>query len=136
MFALFSTNEILVSLSTEIKKGDVLVVFFASYCAPCKKEIPELIRLHEKYGKGFNILLVNIDQEGKPKAEQFLNEIGVSNHTTLLDIYQQAAKKYLPKLTIPAFFLVGRNGRIKYESIGYKPESIDSFEKYINSSKR
>lgn len=130
-FALYSTENNLVKLSSEITKNEVLIIFFASYCAPCRNEIPELVKLQEKYSSRFNIIFVNIDKEGKPQAEKVLNELNVKNYLCLLDIYQQTVKKYSPSLTIPAFFLVDKSGKIIYKSIGYKPESIDSFEKYI-----
>jgi len=133
-FALFSTDGNLVKLSSEITKSDMLVIFFAGYCVPCRNEIPELVKLHEKFNNRFNILFVNIDKEGKPEAEHFLKELGIKNYQCLLDIYQQTVKKYSPSLAIPAFFLVDKTGKIRYESIGYKPESIDSFEKYINKT--
>jgi len=131
LFALFSIDGSLVSLSSEIEKNDVLIVFFAGYCIPCRKEIPELVKLHEKYSNSFNLLFINIDKEGKPEAERILGELGVTNYTCLLDMYQLTIKKYSQSLTIPAFFLVDKNGKIKFQSIGYKPESIKSFEKYI-----
>ena len=86
-FALFSTDGTLISLSSETEKNDVLIVFFAGYCVPCRKEIPELVRLHEKYSSRFNLLFINIDKEGKPEAERILKELGVSKYTCLLDIY-------------------------------------------------
>ncbi len=135
-FALFSTQGDLVKLSSETVKSEVLIVFFASYCVPCRNEIPELVKLQEKYSSRFNILFVSIDKEGKPEAEKVLSELDVKNYTCLLDIYQQIVKKYSPSLTIPAFFLVDKNSKIIYESIGYKKESIDSFEKFVNKTNR
>ena len=134
LFALFSTDGNLVKLSSEINKNDVVIIFFAGYCVPCRNEIPQLVKLHEKYSNRFKILFVNIDKEGKPEAERILSELNINNYTCLLDIYQQTVKKYSPSLTIPAFFLIDKNGKIKYESIGYKSGSIDSFEKYINKT--
>lgn len=133
-FALFSTDGNLVKLSTEINKSEVLIIFFASYCLPCRNEIPELVKLHEKYSSRFNILFVSIDKEGKTEAEKVLSELDVKNYTCLLDLYQRTIKKYSPSLTIPAFFLVDKSGKIIYESIGYNSESIGSFERYINKT--
>jgi len=130
-FALFSTGGNLVKLSSEINKKEVLLVFFAGYCVPCRKEIPELVKLHNKFKENFNIVYVNIDKEGKPEAEKVLSELGITDYTCLLDMYQQTVKKYSPSLAIPAFFLIDKNGKMRYESIGYKSGSINSFEKYI-----
>jgi thiol-disulfide isomerase/thioredoxin len=134
-FALFSTDGNLVKLNSEITKNDILLVFFAGYCIPCKNEIPDLVKLHKKYSDRFNIIYVNIDKEGKPAAEKVLGELGITDYTCLLDIYQKTIKKYSPSLAIPAFFLIDKSGKIRYESIGYKSENINSFENYIIKNK-
>ncbi len=131
-FALFSTEGELVTLSSKIRDRDLLVIFFASYCAPCREELPRLIGIHKKNPDKFNVLLVNIDKEGKQKAEETMNEIGISGYICLLDIYQQTIKKYSPALTVPAFFLIDKSGRIKFASTGYRAESISLFEKNID----
>jgi thiol-disulfide isomerase/thioredoxin len=129
-FALFDTNDKLILLSALLKERPVVVSFFASYCLPCKRETPALLELEKKYPGKFTLLLINIDREGKSKALEFLNEVGI-NRPCLLDMYQETAKKYIPDLKIPAVFLVDKKGNIIFEIIGEKPDSIKKLEEKV-----
>ena len=74
-------------------KGDVLLVnFWATWCAPCIKEMPSLSRLAASLkGERFRLLAVSQDREGKEKAEPFLRDrLGISNMELFYD----------PKLTL------------------------------------
>jgi len=108
--------------------------FFASYCVPCKREIPQLLDLEKKLPGRFNIMLVNIDREGKEKALEFLNGISVQRDC-LLDIYQQTAKKYIPDLKVPALFLVDKRGAIVFEAVGDKNDTMAKLERAIRAQK-
>src|ERR1700757_2151611 len=57
-------------------KGQVVLVnFWATWCAPCKGEIPSLIEFQQKYGpRGFTILGVSMDEDGKKAIEPFLEK--------------------------------------------------------------
>jgi cytochrome c biogenesis protein CcmG, thiol:disulfide interchange protein DsbE len=57
-------------------KGDVVLVnFWATWCDPCKSEIPELIGLQQKYGpRGFEILGLSMDEDGKKAVQPFLDK--------------------------------------------------------------
>ena len=94
-------------------KGNLLVSFWASYCGPCRKEMPMLIELEKKYGKSknLNLILINTDSgsKAKKKAEKFLKDINVK-HDYLIDNYQITLKKYNPKLSVPSTFLVNKKG--------------------------
>jgi len=96
-FALFNTEGKLVTLSSLTKDKPLVISFFASYCVPCKREIPQVLELEKKMPGKFNLILINIDREGKEKAQEFLKGISVERDC-LLDIYQQTAKKFIPDL--------------------------------------
>ena len=57
-------------------KGEVVLVnFWATWCAPCKVEIPWMIEFQQKYGpRGFTILGVSMDEDGKKAVEPFLEK--------------------------------------------------------------
>lgn len=118
-------------------KHNLVISFWASYCRPCKTEMPRLIELEKKYAgrKNLKLLLVNIDindgsGEAKDKARRFLRSAGVE-HGFLLDFYHTAVARYNPQKRIPATFLVNRQGFIVFEEIGYKSGTIEALEKVI-----
>jgi cytochrome c biogenesis protein CcmG, thiol:disulfide interchange protein DsbE len=57
-------------------KGEVVLVnFWATWCAPCKAEIPSLIEFQQKFGpRGFTILGISMDEDGKKAVEPFLEK--------------------------------------------------------------
>jgi thiol-disulfide isomerase/thioredoxin len=107
-------------------KGSVLLVdFWATWCAPCREEMPELVRLSRAYkAKGVRLVTVSCDEpEDRSKAARFLAETGASSEPAYL---KQAAedeafitlvdKKWSGAL--PALFLYDRSGRLKRAFIG------------------
>ncbi len=131
-FALFNTDGKLVTSGSLYKSSNCVVAFWASYCAPCKREMPSLIELERKYNKTKNItlVLISIDTEGREKAVQALKALGIE-HECLLDIYQVAVKKFSPSLKIPATFLINRNGRILFQAVGESGENPANLEKAV-----
>jgi len=113
-----------------VKKKPLIVNFWATYCVPCKKEMPELQEL-AKESPNVQLLFINIDSaKEKDKIKSFLLEANITE-TVLLDIYQVAAKAYLPSLEVPATFLIGSDGKIKYKSIGYTDKTIKTLRQRI-----
>jgi thiol-disulfide isomerase/thioredoxin len=129
-FALFDTQGNLVTLNSCLKKQrPVAICFFASYCAPCRREIPEVMSIKDRYNS-FDLLLVNIDREGKEKALEFLNGINVT-HECLLDIYQETAKRYMKEPKVPAMFLLDKKGAIIFEAVGNHDDTMRLFENRV-----
>lgn len=70
----------------DFKGRTVLLNLWATWCAPCKKEMPALDRLQaELGGKDFEVVAVNIDTRNADRAPQFLDDIGVKNLTRYTD---------------------------------------------------
>jgi len=130
--ALYDLNDNLVTLTSITSAGNVIIAFWASYCAPCKKEIPQLVELKKKYqvSKRIGLLLINIDKEGREKALPFIESLGITD-TCLIDRYQVNAKKYIPKLKIPAVFLVNTKGFIVFKASGENTQNLANLEKAI-----
>jgi cytochrome c biogenesis protein CcmG, thiol:disulfide interchange protein DsbE len=100
----------------------MILSFWATYCKPCQKEIPELISFADKH-KTDNIvvLCVSIDKEGATVVEPFVKE---KNYTVqvLLDPYTKTAERYGVK-SLPALFVIDTMGVIRYSSLGYDEKS-------------
>ncbi len=100
-------------------KGNVLLVdFWATWCAPCREEMPQLVRLsRDLKPKGLRLVTVSCDEpEDRTKAAQFLAQAGVSEPGYLKQAAEDEAfinlvdKKWSGAL--PALFLYDRSGRL------------------------
>ena len=111
-----------VTLSKVIGHGPVYVNFWATWCSPCKKEIPELIELYNKYkDRGFKVLCISVDNSRSVgKVKSFVKDRKM-NFTVLLDskreVYQQKYKGH----GIPYGFLLDNEGKVIYPNRGYIP---------------
>jgi thiol-disulfide isomerase/thioredoxin len=94
----------------------VLVNFWATWCEPCRDEMPSIVRLQEKLkGKPFDVLAVNYG-ESKERVAEFLQRQHVSL-PVLLDPDKQAADAWNAK-GLPMTFLVDAQGRVRYWVFG------------------
>jgi thiol-disulfide isomerase/thioredoxin len=94
----------------------VFVNFWATWCAPCRDEMPSIQRLKEKLsGKPFVVLAVNLD-EPESRIHEFLSQMKL-DFPILLDRGREAAKAWQARI-LPASFVVGPDGRIRYSLIG------------------
>lgn len=107
-------------------KQNVLLVFWASWCPPCMREIPDLIEIENKYSdKGLKILAVNVtasDRLGKVKSTIKKKKI---NYTVLLDQTGDIATTYQVR-GIPTNIVVDKDGIIKYRSYAI-PHDIQEY---------
>ncbi len=110
----------------------VLVNFWATWCPPCREEIPGLIELQKKYqGQGFTVLGVDVG-ESLSKVEKFSKKNGI-NYPVLLDKNQAVAQQN-NIVGIPTSFLVASNGTILGEYHAYTPELVADVKKAIQSN--
>ncbi len=94
----------------------VVLTFFATWCGPCRTELPTLQRLHEERAdQGLVVLGVSIDDPGAP-LEQFMQQLNLT-FPTLWDQSKQAAAAYRAS-SIPLTYLVNPEGRLVAVSRG------------------
>jgi len=114
------------STLSQYKGKVVLVNFWATWCDPCREEIPWLIEFQEKYGpRGFVVLGIAMDDEGKSVVAPFIAKERFSvagksvpiNYPILLG-NEGVAQKYGGLIGFPTSFLIGRDGRISKRIIG------------------
>jgi peroxiredoxin len=107
---------------SELRGSVVLLDFWASWCVPCKKELPALAALQRRYqqaGKKVVILTVNIDKD-RANAEKFLRSAKITGLRVLLDKEGAVAGQYdLP--TMPTSFVIDKRGIVRYVHAGYRP---------------
>lgn len=110
---------------TDLKGKVVMLNFWATWCPPCREEIPSLIALGKKMeGKPFQLVAVSIDEGGKPAIESFFHSSGFAL-PAYTDPESRAAKTY--GITgVPETFIINKSGIIVKKIIG--PLSWDSPE--------
>jgi thiol-disulfide isomerase/thioredoxin len=114
-------------------KGWLLIDFFATYCEPCKKELPEVEKLQDQYGsKGFKVLVIAIDETGEKAIKPYFAE-HPTTLTVILDMYKVTAEKYGVK-SLPSTFLIDPNGKIALTMIGYKEDTIKTIAALLATS--
>jgi thiol-disulfide isomerase/thioredoxin len=98
-------------------RGQVLLInFWATWCEPCREEMPSMQRLKERLaGQPLAVLAVNYG-ESRQKVGEFVRRLGVEL-PVLLDPGQQAARAWKVRV-LPASFLVGPDGRVRYAVVG------------------
>jgi peroxiredoxin len=103
----------------ELRGQVVLINFWASWCGPCRQEMPILDRLHKRYADtGFAVLGVNVEGDEKP-ARELLSKTAVS-FPVLIDENQLVSEMY-DLQAMPSTVVVDRDGMVRYVHRGYKP---------------
>ena len=94
----------------------VLVNFWATWCEPCREEMPALQALQNKLGQErFVVLAVNYG-EAPEKVQQFMHTMPVA-FPMLLDRHTEAAKAWQVRI-LPTSFVLGQDGQIRYRAVG------------------
>ena len=107
----------------------VMVNFWATWCGPCRQEMPQLDRLYQKYrASGFVLLGVNVDDDAR-KAADVAAKLGVS-FPVLLDTDKVVSKLY-DLSTMPSTVLIDREGKVRYVHRGYLTGYEDNYDKQI-----
>jgi peroxiredoxin len=109
--------------------GKVIIVnFWATWCAPCLKEMPSFETLYRRYrSKGLTLLAVSLDKDGSSKVQEFVDKLQLS-FPVLLDT-EGVAEKLYPSFTIPFTYVIDKQGRVAARVDGAKDwESSETFE--------
>ncbi len=97
----------------------VLLNFWATWCGPCRQEMPYLEDIHRHYREaGFTVLGVNLDKD-PDGARRMVEDLGVS-FPVLLDQDKDVSRLYDVR-AMPMTVLIDRDGRVRYVHHGYHP---------------
>ena len=104
------------------KKKKVLIDFFRTDCEPCMKELPEVIKFHNKHKGKVQVLIIALleEENGRAKLNQWLKKNKLP-FPVLVDAYETAAKKYIVKgdtVSLPSIFLISENGWVRAKMEG------------------
>lgn len=120
---------------SDLKGKKVIVNFWATWCGPCQREMPDMQEFYNKYQKDVEILAVNYTAsegtDGKEKVRKFGEEKGVT-FPILLDTDIKVTTTY-KVITIPTSYFVDTNGVIQDKFIG--PMTVQEMEKRVANLK-
>lgn len=123
-------------VSLEDLRGQVVVLdFWATYCPPCREEIPHLVKLQKQFGEqGFKVIGLNVGgPEDRPKVPEFVKLYGIQYElaepdpdTTRLFLADNSA--------IPQTFVLDRRGRLVRHFVGYDAEVASELERAVSDA--
>jgi thiol-disulfide isomerase/thioredoxin len=118
------------NIRLEDHRGEVVMLnFWASWCGPCRQEMPLMDDIYSRYRDlGFTILAVNVD-ENRDEALRFLDSVPVS-YPILYDPESSVSELYeVPAM--PTTVMIDRDGQARYIHYGYKPGYETEYEAQI-----
>jgi thiol-disulfide isomerase/thioredoxin len=103
-------------------RGKVIIVdFWATWCGPCKRELPLLQKAYSKWKKqGIVLLAVSTDKD-TAKVKPFIDQ----NKYTFPVLFNENTSKDYDVSGIPTLFLVDKAGNVQYKHVGYRPDIVD-----------
>jgi len=120
---------------TNSKGNWVFLHFWASWCGPCREEMPAIQQLADKMkGEKFQVIMINT-AEDEDTVFEFLGSINVDLNS-LLDVDGAVTEVWKPR-GLPTSFLINPDGKVKYQAIGGRewgsPVYINFLKKLLNT---
>jgi len=107
---------------SDLRGKAVVLNFWATWCPPCKVELPWFVDFQKQYGpKGLQIVGISEDEGGKEKVQAFVKEMGVTYPIAVDD--DTVARKYGDVEDLPTTFYIDRNGKIVQFAMGLADRS-------------
>ena len=114
---------------SELRGQVVMINFWASWCGPCRQEMPILEQIYQHYAPmGFTLLGVNVEEDSAA-ANKVLKEIAVS-FPVLYDNKNQVSESYQVR-AMPTTVLIDRDGQMRFLHKGYQPGYEDSYQQQV-----
>ena len=116
---------------SELRGQVVMINFWASWCGPCRQEMPHLESIHQEYADyGFTLLGINVDEK-QEQAEKLLAQIPVS-FPILFDPASSVSKQYNVD-AMPTTVLIDRDGNLRHLHRAYRPGFEDMYRNEIKA---
>ena len=122
-FSLPSVVDGKVVSANDFKGKVILVTFFATWCPPCRQEIPTLIQLYRDYApKGFAVIGLSVDEGGPKVVARLVKQEKINYPVLMAD--RATARAFGGIAGIPTSFLVNRKGHVVKKYPGYVPHAL------------
>ncbi len=113
----------------------VLLNFWATFCAPCRAEMPSMERLWQRFKhRGLVIIAINVDRGGRERVKRFVEETGVT-FPVVLDPQGKVRRNY-EIFALPTSYIIGQDGRFLGKVVGERmwdePGFIELFDKLLS----
>jgi len=106
----------------------VILDFWATWCAPCRKSLPHLARLQERHaGDGLVVLGLSVDDDDPSAVKRFGEKMGLKLRLAMAD--EKLLDLYGPIRLLPTTFFINRRGEVVRRTVGYLDE--DTLEEYV-----
>jgi len=107
---------------SDYKGKVVLLDFWATWCTPCRAEIPHFVEMQQKYGpQGFQVVGISMDDDAKP-VKEFYRQYNMSYPVAVGD--DKLAQTFGGVLGLPVNFIIDREGRIHAKFLGATDVSV------------
>jgi len=105
--------------------GKVIILdFWATWCPPCRQEIPDFVQLQKDYGaRGFTVIGISLDRDGETAVRPYAEEVGI-NYPVLYGFNQDVTDDYGGVTSIPTTFIINQKGDIVDKYVGYQSPNI------------
>ncbi|HVF43410.1 MAG TPA: TlpA disulfide reductase family protein [Pyrinomonadaceae bacterium] len=116
-------------------RGQVVVLdFWATYCPPCREEIPHLVRLQKEFGpQGLKVIGLNVGgEEDRPKVPEFVKLYKIQYQ--LADPEDETVRRFLLSDDIPQTFVIDRQGRVVEHVVGFDGEVAGRLERAVSQA--
>ena len=113
---------------SDLKGKIVLIDFWATWCGPCREELPIIEKLHREF-KDKNLVVLGISNEDRDTIEKFLKNNPLT-FPILLDEKGKVAKSYRV-VAIPRLLLIDKTGKIRKDILGYNPRNEEILRELI-----
>ncbi|HWK21931.1 MAG TPA: TlpA disulfide reductase family protein [Ureibacillus sp.] len=123
---------------SKLKGKKVVLNFWASWCPPCKEEMPELQKYYEKYAKEDNAIIIGVNITHAERSmnemktvQQFVDSFDLTFPIPLME--EEGVDKLYEILTIPSTFMIDTEGRIQNQIVGpLNQKSLRDYVKRLN----
>ena len=126
-------NSNLQNIDLSENKGKIMILnFWATWCAPCKKEMPSLSRLADQMPE-ITIFAINMEKPNPSRAKNFLSDLNINNLDIYFDPNFDLAKKFKMR-GLPTSILINKNGKEFARIIGETDFDTPRFKRFLRDN--